>query len=496
MKSTTRFTLLACVFILAACAETKKDVPLTLTDQPVPTDQPVAGLPESYKDIVFPDFQYVAPYPGDYRIDISDSITLYAVRDTAIPLIDLTFYFKENSVPKNKEEVAALQLLSSLYSRGGTEKLSPVHVDDSLEFLSARISGSIGTTRSTIRLNCLSRDFDKVLPLLSELFNKARLDSSRLELQKNAAIQSYLHRYDQPSSQASALSAKVLYKDNPKLWKADSAQLAKVKRANLLSLKDEFFVPRRVIIAAAGDFNTDSLKSALTNLFANWKKPTPPSVPLPRGEFPVLEFNEHKGVFTSEKSISQANIIMAAPFVKRPHSDYYQTAIANYILGGSSFSSRLMNTVRTQNGLAYSIYSFAQSDYDDVGLVGIALQTKAESAKTALQMIREECLKLATEGPTAEELEFAKKSLIESMPGMFENAETTANTFAASELNGRSLEHYREYPEKLKAVTAEQVKAMAAKYFNPDNFKISIVGASDKMLLENAKIIPVDSLEF
>ena len=74
--------------------------------------------------------------------------------------------------------------------------------------------------------------------------------------------------------------------------------------------------------------------------------------------------------------------------------------------------------------------------------------------------------------------------------------QTTANTFAVSELNGRSLEHYREYPEKIKAVTREQVRAMAAKYFNPDSFKISVVGPNDKMLLENVKIIPVDSLGF
>jgi zinc protease len=457
-------------------------------------------VPESYKDIVFPEFQYTIPYPGDYRINITDSITLYAVRDTSIPLIDLTFYFKENAIPKNREEVAVLQLLSSLYSKGGTETLdfkgrtlilSPAQVDDSLEFLSAKISGSIGSTQSIIRLNCLSRDFDEVLPLLFELFNKPHLDSARLELQKSTAIQSYLHRYDQPSSQLSALSAHITYKDNPRLWRADSAAIAKIQRKDLLAIKDEFFVPQRVIIAAAGDFNTDSLKNTLTKLFANWKRDKKRE-----RNFSMLEFNEQTGIFVSEKDISQANIVMAAPFVKRPHPDYYQAAIANYILGGSSFSSRLTNTIRTQNGLAYSIYSFAQSDYEDTGLVGIALQTKLESAKTALQLIKEECLKLGREGPTEEELAFAKKSLIESIPGMFENTETTASTFAVSEFNGRSLEHYREYPEKLKAVTAEQVRAMAAKYFNPDSFKVSIVGASDKMLLENVKIVPVDSLEF
>jgi len=482
------FKFFVILIFLASCAAQKKE---TATGGSAADALAASQIPESYKDIVFPEFQYIAPYPGDYRIQITDSITLYAVRDTTIPLVDLTFYFKENAFPKSREEVAALQLLSSLYSRGGTEKLSPAQVDDSLEFLSASISGGIGTTRSSINLNCLSRDLPKVLPLLADIFNTPRLDSSRLELQRSAAIQSYQHRYDQPRAQAGALSAKVLYKNNPKLWKADSATLAKVKRKDLLAIKDDFFVPRRVIIAAAGDFDIDSLKTALTQLFAKWKKEKHA-----RPQFPTLEFNEHTGIFVSEKDITQANIIMAAPFLKRPHPDYYQAAIANYILGGSSFSSRLTNKIRTEAGLAYSIYSFANSDYEDIGLVGIALQTKVESTRDALSLIRGELLRFINDGPTAEELEFAKKALIESMPGMFENAEATANTFASSEFNGRSLEHYREYPEKLKAVTVEQVKAMAAKYFNPDSFKISIVGANEKMLLENAKIVPISELEF
>ncbi|MCL2282246.1 MAG: insulinase family protein [Fibromonadales bacterium] len=484
--------LLLFLFLIGCVAPKVEPVAVAQLVPDVPESVPEnSSTPQSYKDIAFPEFQYTAPYPGDFRIQITDSITLYAVRDTTLPLIDLTFYFKESAFPKNRGEVAALQLLSSLYSKGGTEKLSPAQVDDSLEFLSARVSGGISSTRSVINLNCISRDLPKVLPLLADIFNKPRLDSSRLELQRSAAIQSYQHRYDQPRAQTGALSAKVLYKNNPKLWKADSANLAKIKRKDLLAIKDDFFVPRRVIIAASGDFDIDSLKNTLTQLFAGWKKGKDA-----RPQFPELEFNEQTGIFVSEKDITQANIIMAAPFIKRPHPDYYRASVANYILGGSSFSSRLTTKVRTEAGLAYSIYSFAQSDYEDTGLAGIALQTKIESAGDALEMIRAECLKLGSDGPTAEELEFAKNALIESMPGMFENADATANTFAVSELNGRSLEHFREYPEQIRSVTAEQVKAMAAKYFNPDSFKTSIVGVNEKMLLKNAKIVPIGELEF
>jgi zinc protease len=341
-----------------------------------------------------------------------------------------------------------------------------------------------------INLNCLSRDFDKVLPLLFDIFNKPGLDSARLELSKSSAIQNYQHRFDQPSHQLSSLSAKVAYKDNPKLWRADSAAFASVKRSDLIALKDEFFVPNKVIIAAAGDFIVDSLKTTLTKLFENWKKGKGRTINSP------LEFNDSTGIFASEKEITQANIMMEMPFVKRPHPDYYPAAIASYILGGSTFSSRLTTKVRTERGLAYSIYSYAKSDYEDIGYTGVTLQTSVDSAKVAIELIKEECKKLGSLGPTDEELAFAKKSLIESIPAMFENAEATANTFAISEMSGRDLNHYKEYPNKLNAVTKEQVKEMAAKYFNPEKFRYSIVAPTQKLGLENVKIIPLDSLDF
>ncbi|MCL2261345.1 MAG: hypothetical protein FWC15_08355, partial [Fibromonadales bacterium] len=105
------FKLFVILIFLAGCAAQKKE---TATGSSAADALAASQIPGSYKDIVFPEFQYIAPYPGDYRIPITDSITLYAVRDTTIPLVDLTFYFKENAFPKSREEVAALQLLSSL----------------------------------------------------------------------------------------------------------------------------------------------------------------------------------------------------------------------------------------------------------------------------------------------------------------------------------------------------------------------------------------------
>jgi zinc protease len=183
--------------------------------------------------------------------------------------------------------------------------------------------------------------------------------------------------------------------------------------------------------------------------------------------------------------------------VKRPHPDYYPTAVANFILGGGSFSSRLMTRVRSDEGLAYHISSRAGNDYRDTAMITISLQTKVESASLALKLIYEEIDKLAKDGPTEEELAMAKKTLVESLPGLFDSPSSTAVLFAKDELLGKSPDHYLDYVKEINAVTAEQVKAMIKKYYAKEKMTISVVGPVSKLGdLKPFIVVPLDSLEF
>jgi zinc protease len=112
-------------------------------------------------------------------------------------------------------------------------------------------------------------------------------------------------------------------------------------------------------------------------------------------------------------------------------------------------------------------------------------------------LIIQEIEKLSKEGPSAEELELAKKTLIESLPSMFDSPSSIASIFAADEIVGKSKDHYLEYVKAINAVTPEQIKAMTAKYFDPQKMTISIVGPKkswDKF--ENVTIIPIQDLYF
>jgi len=446
----------------------------------------------SYRDIKYPLFAYLAPDPIPYRVTLADSITGYLVPDRRFPTIQLSLYYRESTLPSTVEDVAANALLDPMYRRGGSLHISPTALDDSLELLASGIAGGLGAFQSELELSCLSRDFPAVLGLLADVYTHPAFDSTRLELQKQVYEQNLLHKYDRPNDVLSALSNKVMYLSNSRLWTARPEEVKRVTRADLVRLSGERFAPNRVVFAASGDFDRDSMIVMLRKFFAEGPKPaTKPQAPQ------RMTFRNQAGIYLVDKAITQANITMAQPFVKRPHPDYYATQLASYILGGGGFTSRLTARIRSDEGLAYSVRSYAGSSYDEQTVTGVALQTKVASAGYAVQLIFEEIRKLTEQGPTPAEMETAKQSLIESLPGLFDSPENTADNFAQSEIMGRAFDHYRKYPAEVRAVTAEDVKRCLRQYFTPEKMTISLVGpvADLQKQFPSAKIVALDSLE-
>ncbi len=452
------------------------------------------GVPGHYSKIEFPEYKYVAPYPKDFRVEIADGITGYIVSDNTLPLVDFTVYFEENNLPQVLKDKAAFEMVGSMIRRGAGGGITPHVLEDSLEFVSASISTSVGTYLSAFDINCLSKDFPSMLELARKVLTAPAFDKTQLEIVKANFVTAYERRYETPAKVLSALKSKVNYAPNPRLWDANAAEYKAVTAADVKRLAKGVFSSKRIVFALAGDVNKDSAVTMLKQFFADW------NVALPKTEKPKpekLTFARKPGVYVVDKDITQANITMNQPFVMRPHPDYYPTAVASFILGGGSFSSRLMNRVRSDEGLAYSVYSTVGNDYRDTAMTTIALQTKVETVDFAMKLVFEEVEKLAKDGPTAEELEQAKKSLVESLPSLFDTPSSTASIFAKGELLGKSDDHYLDYVKEITAVTAEQVKAMIAKYFDKSKMTISIVGPVS--MFESLKpftVIPLDSLEF
>ena len=503
-------TSVATVFALNACSGSPEPQtePALATEKTDSVAAPVAeqtsdasAVPASYKDIQFPEYKYVAPYPKDFRVEIAPGISGYIVSDRSLPLVNFTVFFEQPRAPMALKDEAASSMVGSMLRRGGGGGISAKALDDSLEFISAGLSSSVSTYTSMFDIDCLSKDFADMLKLSKQVLTAPAFDKEQFEILRANFLTAYDRRYDTPAKVLSALKAKVNYAPNPRLWDANAADYKKVTVADLKRLAQGVYANGRIVFALSGDVDKDSAVTELKEFFAGWnesiakndKKNSKPAVQEPT----PLSFVRKPGIYVVDKDISQANISINQPFVRRPHVDYYPAAVANFILGGGSFTSRLMNRVRSDEGLAYSVYSSVGNDYRDTAMVTIALQTKVESVEFALKLIREVVNEFAEQGPTEEELSQAKKALIESLPSLFDSPEATAVIFAKGELVGKTYDHYLDYVKEINAVTADQVKAMVKKYFDMDKMTTSIVAPVSK--LESIKpftVVPLDSLEF
>ena len=501
-------TVAAFSAVVAACSSGPKPEAETPAAAPaVAETAAVSDIPASYKDIRYPDYKYVAPYPKDYRVELAPGISGYIVPDSSLPLVNLSVYFENPQVVSNIKDEAASEMLGSMFRRGGSTNTSAHALDDSLEFISAGISTSVGTWKSGFSIDCLSKDFLTTLFLAGELIATPGFDKEQLEIVKTNFVTAHEQRYDTPAKVLSALRTKVNYAPNPRLWDATLEEYKKVGVDDLKRLSAKTFINGmhlpdrgRVVFALSGDVNRDSaltvLKGFIMALFMKQSGDEAGSEALYSAPQPLVFLNR-PGTYVVDKDITQANISMNQPFVKRPHADYYPTAVANFILGGGSFASRLMTRVRSDEGLAYHISSRAGNDYRDTAMISISLQTKVESAAFALKLVYEEIEKLAKDGPTEEELAMAKKTLVESLPGLFDSPSSIAEIFAGDELLGKSPDHYLDYVKEINAVTAEQVKAMIKKYYAKDKMTISVVGPVAKLeALKPFTVVPIDSLEF
>jgi predicted Zn-dependent peptidase len=202
---------------------------------------------------------------------------------------------------------------------------------------------------------------------------------------------------------------------------------------------------------------------------------------------PKPAFTPSPGLYLVDKAdVNQGRVSLGHLGVMRGDPDEVALEMMNDILGGSGFTSRIVNRIRSDEGLAYSAgSSFAPGVYYD-GIFMIRFQSKSESVARATQIAIDEINRLRTEGVTEEELESVRNSAIETFPRRYQSAAATAQAFADDEMTGRDPSFWKTYRERVRAVTAADVQRVAQKYLHPDRLVILAVGNTAAMLAGDA----------
>jgi zinc protease len=162
--------------------------------------------------------------------------------------------------------------------------------------------------------------------------------------------------------------------------------------------------------------------------------------------------------------------------MRRLDPDYFPLWVGNYILGGGGFNSRFTREVREQRGLTYSVYS-AFAPYRQAGPFTIGLQTRRDQAAAALDVVRTTLREFVRDGPTPDELEGAKQNVIGGFALRTDTNRKILDYLAVIGFYGLPLDWLEQFPQRVAAVTVEQVRDAFRRRVDPDRLATVVVGA-------------------
>jgi zinc protease len=428
-------------------------------------------LPARPENLTFRPLVYNPPKASDYRHQLSNGVVVFLAPSKELPLVELSMTFRGGNYLEPADKTGLASMAASLLRTGGTDALAPRELDEKLDFLATDVSiGATGTVCAA-SIDALKANFDESLALLMDMLTKPRFDESKVRIAVDAAIEGMKQRNDDADPILAREWRMLLYgTDHFEARQPTEASIRGITADDMRAFAKKVFNPANVVVAVTGDFEVQEMLAKLEAAFAAW--PTGERMPVPPA--PTATFTP--GVYHVGKDIPQGKVNIGLRGITRDDPDYFAALVMNEILGGGGFTSRIMKTVRSDEGLAYSAGSGLDAGVWYPGQFRASFQSKNATVALAIKLIKGEFEKMRSTQVSAEELEVAKQSFIETFPRSFESKDAMLSIFVTDEWTDRDPTYWQTYRDNVAKVSAADVQRVAQRMLNFDEMAVFVVG--------------------
>ena len=447
-------------------------------------DTGTAG-PEDPRTMTFPTVKF--DIPTVERIELENGMVLFLLEDHVLPKVQFQAVIKTGQIYEPKEKAGLAALVGVVLREGGAGDMSSEEINRKLEYMAASISVNITRENGAASMFVLNQYIDEALPIYADILRRPAFEQQKIDKRKNELAESFRRENDEPDDIVGRKFRELIYKDHPYSRRITgyAETIEKIKRKDLVGFHRKYFRPNNIMLGISGDFNRDEMVEKIEKLFGDWKKK---ETRFP--ELPAIEYKFEKKLYFIEKEITQSNFFLCHLGVDRLSPDFFKISVMNYILGASGFNSRLMNSVRTASGLAYSVGSYFHFP-KFTGFFLCYCQTKTERTGEAIQKIIEELELIRNQPVSEDEFTRAKEALKNKFIFRFQTSARILKQIIFVEYQGLPEDYLETYLDNIESVTLEDIQQTARKYIHPDKLTLVLVG--NKAVLET---FPADFGEF
>jgi zinc protease len=450
-----------------------------------PSERPPRPLQE--RQVKFP--------PYEIRT-LANGMQVMTVLHHEQPAVSMRLLVRTGSVQDPQGKTGVASLAASLLDQGTTTR-SQAEIADFVDTIGAALGSGSGSDLTFVNAIAMKDSFGTVMDLLADVVRNPAFPPEEIDRQKQQIISSLQVNAEDPDYVASVLFDRLVYGFHPYgLPNSGTAEtLAKITRADLQAYHQRFFVPNNMILAIVGDVTGEEALASAERAFGKWPradvsqaKPIDPPPPTRR----IVVIDKPDAV--------QTEIRVGMLAIPRKHPDYLAWDLAVKILGGEG-ANRLHNVLRSERGLTYG----ASADTEARKTAGDFIaetDTRTETTGEVLRLMVDEFSRLQRERPFERELAGAQAYLAGSFPLTIE----TPNDIATEVLNvlfyELPIEEIGTFPQRVQAVTPDDILRVARQYVRPDRLSIVLVGNASAFLPQlkqvgftDLEVIPIQDLD-
>jgi zinc protease len=414
------------------------------------------------------------PRPRESTLD--NGLTLLVAEDRRAPLVSVRFEIRGAGRLQDPAGRPGTAATVATMIREGTATRSSRDVAQQLDTYGATfVAGAAGDPgASTIQATGLSETFDAWFPVIADLAANAAFPSDELTTAKRRLSAGWRAGLASSANASFDIYTRAVYGDAAGA-PIDEHSFDEMTRDELLAWHREHYTPSNTVLTVAGAISADAAERRIRESLSGWKKSgfTEQPVSMPAAPPRRAHIQDRPGAV-------QTSIFVGASAVERVNPDYLALFVANRVLGGTP-AARLFVKLREERGLTTGVFSVltglkSGGDWRSYGDVTAARQGEA------LDLILAEIGRMATEPVPAAELESAKRSIVASFALTLEQLAQDVSYMTTRRIYGLSPDYWDRYPEKIMAVSAEDVLRVSGKYLAPERLQIVAVGDASSLI--------------
>jgi zinc protease len=402
-------------------------------------------------------------------------VTVFFLRDATLPLVDVYARFASGYGRFPRTRYAPGTALPSLLRSGGAGSLSPEAWEVELERFAIQTSFGGSGDAVTSSLNTLAVHLDTAVALWAAALQAPAFDSATVEVWRGQELENVRRQGDDPGRLAYAEFNRLMYGDHPVGWEMEASDLSPelLNRESLAWVHRQVVCRENLILGVAGAVEWERIRPRLEALVEGL--PGCPEPPPARDSVPV---GAAPGVYLIPRPVAQSVIVAAHPVALKQDTStaYFASRIGNSILGAAGMSSRLMQTIRTREGLAYGASSLWTTPRRYDGLLGSTTRVRGEATARAVELLLTTMAEMAAGEAPESEVATRVAELVNGFVFNFQSPSQIVTRRMAYRAAGLPDDWLQAYVRGIQAVTPEAIRATFAEHLDLDRMVILVVG--------------------